>query len=558
MSTFRKYGGINYSANHNVTHSNISNSDQMNITNYSGQSKSREVFASHIDMSGNSLLQVGSIYFTDGTSLPSGSTGGATGSQGPPGPQGATGSQGLPGATGSQGLPGATGSQGLQGIPGVTGSTGPAGGGSSLWSANGSNIYYNAGNVSIGANGYPYTNYITTSGAIVSTTNPYTHATNTGYAYYKFTSSGTFNYTGDYPLTINYVIVGGGGAGANGFHNTSPLVLHTGGGGAGGQIITGATAISSGSYSVTVGAGGQSSILIGQTASPGAPGAPGTTGGNGIGGTGRNDGGTGPGLGGAGGNGSSNTGGVNGVTLLFADGSTGFFCFSGGGGGGSTGSQIYAGLGGGGEGGWISNGHIQPGMTGSANTGGGGGGGASYGVSPYISPGGASGGSGVVLIYFDTRQGPSLYVDGDSYLNGDVLIEQANYNQLTMSPSQLGYQAITPISTAQIFSTYTNLVTVTISKGVWIVEGSINASINVTNNNYVYNISLTTTSITPDPSRSMAVFLPTGTSTFNCTNHITSVFVFTTGTLVYLVGDLLTGLNPSQGNKHTIRYTKIG
>jgi hypothetical protein len=505
MSTFRRYGGTNYSANHNVTHSNISNSDQMNITNYSGQNKSREVFASHIDMSGNSLLQVGSIYFTNGTSLPSGSTGGATGSQGPPGPpgppgpQGATGSQGTPGspgATGSQGLPGATGSQGLPGAPGATGSqglpgepgatgsqglpgepgapgatgaTGPAGSGDSLWSANGSAIYYNAGNVSIGANGYPYTNYITSSGATVSTTNPYTNVSNRGYVYYSFTSSGTFNYTGDYPLTINYVIVGGGGAGGNGFHNTSPLVVYCGGGGAGGQIITGSTAISSGSYSLTVGAGGQSSMFIGQTASPGAPGAPGTTGGNGIGGTG-SFGGAGPG---AGGNGNSRPG-YDGPVTTFADGSSGREFSGGGGGGSTTGNQYIGGIVGGGAGGYISSGNIQPGFIGRANTGGGGGGGGSYTVSPYISPGGASGGSGVILIYFDTGQGPALYVDGNSYLNGDVFIQQSNYTQLTMSPSQLGYTLYTPAPSAiqltssigipQIIFTFSIP-----SKGVWLI-----------------------------------------------------------------------------------------
>ena len=63
MSTFRRYGGTNFSANNNITRSYISNSEQMNINNYSGQLNSREVFASHVDLSGNCILHTGTIYF---------------------------------------------------------------------------------------------------------------------------------------------------------------------------------------------------------------------------------------------------------------------------------------------------------------------------------------------------------------------------------------------------------------------------------------------------------------------------------------------------------------
>jgi hypothetical protein len=36
MSTFRRYGGLNYSSTNNITRSFISNSDQMNTNNFSG------------------------------------------------------------------------------------------------------------------------------------------------------------------------------------------------------------------------------------------------------------------------------------------------------------------------------------------------------------------------------------------------------------------------------------------------------------------------------------------------------------------------------------------
>ena len=122
MSSFRRYGGLNNSANNIVTRSYISNSEQMNINNYSGQQNSKETFASHVDMSGNSILHTGCIYFQDGTQMCSAITGapGPAGPQGPAGSQGATGS----GAQGAQGAQGASGAQGYTGAQGFTGAQG--------------------------------------------------------------------------------------------------------------------------------------------------------------------------------------------------------------------------------------------------------------------------------------------------------------------------------------------------------------------------------------------------------------------------------------------------
>jgi hypothetical protein len=80
MSTFRRYGGLNYSSTNNITRSYISNNEQMNINNYSGQANSKEVFASHVDMSGNSILNVQTIYFQDGTSMSTAPTSGVSSS----------------------------------------------------------------------------------------------------------------------------------------------------------------------------------------------------------------------------------------------------------------------------------------------------------------------------------------------------------------------------------------------------------------------------------------------------------------------------------------------
>jgi hypothetical protein len=136
MSTFRRYGGTNYSANHNITRSHISNSDQMNINNFSGQLNSNETFLSNVDMSGNSITHVGCIYFGDGTQQctgtnigPIGPTGivGPTGPQGPIGPTGEQGNQGNKGDQGNTGDTGPTGDTGDTGPTGPTGVTGPTG-----------------------------------------------------------------------------------------------------------------------------------------------------------------------------------------------------------------------------------------------------------------------------------------------------------------------------------------------------------------------------------------------------------------------------------------------
>jgi len=153
MSSFRKYGGLNFSANNCITRSYISNSEKMNINYYSGQENSKEVFASHVDMSGNSILHTGTIYFQDGTSMNSASNIGAQGTQGPPGPQGNIGTQGNTGNQGATGPPGNTGNQGdlgPQGNIGNQGATGPQGvqgatgpNGNNYWTQNGSSYIYN-------------------------------------------------------------------------------------------------------------------------------------------------------------------------------------------------------------------------------------------------------------------------------------------------------------------------------------------------------------------------------------------------------------------------------
>ena len=131
--SFRKFGGLNYSARNNIIRNHYSSSDNQNITNVLGQTNSKIVSESNIDLSGNYLLNSAGIYFMDGTVITTatgmGAQGaqGAQGDQGPQGAQGAQGDQGPQGAQGDQGPQGAQGAQGDQGPQGAQGFQGPQG-----------------------------------------------------------------------------------------------------------------------------------------------------------------------------------------------------------------------------------------------------------------------------------------------------------------------------------------------------------------------------------------------------------------------------------------------
>ena len=90
--SFRKYGGIQFNAHNNYVRSKVSDAGSLNITDKIGEFNSKVICESHLDLAGSSLLNVGNVYYSDGSS----SSG--TGSQGPPGPPGPTGPPGETGA----------------------------------------------------------------------------------------------------------------------------------------------------------------------------------------------------------------------------------------------------------------------------------------------------------------------------------------------------------------------------------------------------------------------------------------------------------------------------
>lgn len=239
---------------------------------------------------------------------------------------------------------------------------------------------------------------------------------------------------GGYIRNIEYLIVGGGGAGKVG--QQVPGGAGAGGGGAGG-VLSGTYATTSSYLKIDVGVGGVDGVSDGMESSidriyatGGQNGALGYTSGDGGSGGGSaygigswafgkgaqgegNDGGYGEGsYGNSGGGGGAGSKGGPGRSVFNGGGSGGdgilssitgvSLYYGGGGGGGDSGS---GGLGGGGRGGTDS---IYP-QSGSANTGGGGGGG---GTGPSSLGPGGNGGSGIVIVAYPTSSGYNFTVSG--------------------------------------------------------------------------------------------------------------------------------------------------
>ena len=65
--SFRQQGGINRAPKNNIVHNNYATSNNQSITNLLGAENSKTVSKSHMDLSGNSLLNTQCVYFMDGT-----------------------------------------------------------------------------------------------------------------------------------------------------------------------------------------------------------------------------------------------------------------------------------------------------------------------------------------------------------------------------------------------------------------------------------------------------------------------------------------------------------
>ena len=239
--------------------------------------------------------------------------------------------------------------------------------------------------------------------------------------------------------------------------------MKQGGGGEGGEVITGTSIINSGNtYNITVGTGGQNSSFNGLTAITGANGTDASSSNDGVGGSGVN-----------GGNGGTLSNGFNGPQIIFSDNDASGVYFGGGGGAGA----YNGGLVGGGNGGQLAfpSGNSLPGSSGNSNTGGGGGGGTSS-LTGSLSVGG-QGGSGVVLLYFTIPD--SKISITPSY------IQFPDNSQQVVAPGQPQFAPLNIITsagqlqpnTATITASTGNLITIpTLPRGTWFLEGQLDLS----------------------------------------------------------------------------------
>lgn len=113
MSTFKQFGGIGFNQKNNIATNTFHVNTNQKTTGIVGDTNTRTMNHSHIDLSGNSILRADAIYFIDGTILRTASainlaTGSESGSgsgsgSGPPGPAGPPGPIGPEGPAGKDG-----------------------------------------------------------------------------------------------------------------------------------------------------------------------------------------------------------------------------------------------------------------------------------------------------------------------------------------------------------------------------------------------------------------------------------------------------------------------
>ena len=69
MQAFKRYGGMNNSANANYVHAHKTTASSSVVTSFTGQPNTKQTSKSHVDLDGKSLLHTQTIYFQDGTSM---------------------------------------------------------------------------------------------------------------------------------------------------------------------------------------------------------------------------------------------------------------------------------------------------------------------------------------------------------------------------------------------------------------------------------------------------------------------------------------------------------
>ena len=146
----------------------------------------------------------------------------------------------------------------------------------------------------------------------------------------------------------------------------------------------------------------------------------------------------------------------------------------------------------------------------------------------------------------------TVVVPGPINVNGNFLLKQTNYNQTTMLPTQIGYSNIWTGTNVIMGPTQNNLILPpTLPSGVWLIEGQWTATVAFSNIWFILSLSITNNSL--DTSRMITNYC--GGTSQKWAGHISSVFIFSTSTPIYFVGQ--SSSSPTS-NSVTIRYTNIG
>lgn len=77
MTSFKQFGGLAYNSKQNITNAAHSVHTDQIITGFEGATNTRTIINSHVDLSGSSIMQVGGIYFADGSVLQTAQTTGS-------------------------------------------------------------------------------------------------------------------------------------------------------------------------------------------------------------------------------------------------------------------------------------------------------------------------------------------------------------------------------------------------------------------------------------------------------------------------------------------------
>jgi hypothetical protein len=139
-------------------------------------------------------------------------------------------------------------------------------------------------------------------------------------------------------------------------------------------------------------------------------------------------------------------------------------------------------------------------------------------------------------------------ITGEKTFDNNVYISQTSF--INSTSLQLGYAQLHKTSGTTMGAAYTNLISHSIPKGVWVVEGQFDPT--GCGGDY-YEISLTESSTSKDISRNITKTINNG----RYSHHMSSVFVLEYGVPIYFSINWQDGHGCDDWDAY-LRYTRIG